>query len=339
MKKIVALILALVLCLSLVACSSSSEETKAADETAAETVADAVENAASEGKKLTVAYSAIAYSIAVLPKAMQDNLEAECKDRGWDFIALAAEGDAEKQGEQIAQLIDQEPDAFVLFPADPVLADDWVKTISDAGIPVICMWTDVSTAQDLVECYVGPDNYAMGYNLAQAVIDKNGADAGLKLVRIGGVPVQSDYIARNQGVEDCIKENSNYEILGDVAWAFSSRADAQGLMEDFISAYGDDIDVLIGLDDDLTLGGVNALQEAGMKDVQVYSITGQKEALAAIEAGTMTLTASYTTKETASIVASALDKIAAGEHVDEYNQYITVTNITADNVAGVEGEF
>ena len=96
---------------------------------------------------------------------------------------------------------------------------------------------------------------------------------------------------------------------------------------------------LLGYDDDLTLGGVNALQEAGMTDVQVYSITGQKEALTAIKEGKMTLTAHYTTVETADIVASALDSIVAGEEVGDYYKYITVTNITSENVEGVEGEF
>ena len=329
MKKLIALLLALVMCLCLAACGATEEAP----------AENAEAEAAAPAEDITIAYSAIAYSIAVLPQSLHDNIKAECDERGWEFISLAAEGDAEKQSEQIDQLIDQEPDVLVLFPADPVLADDWVKRVEEAGIPCVCVWTDVSTAQSSVECYVGPDNYQLGYNLAQSFIDANGKDAGLKLVRIGGVPVQSDYIARNQGVEDCIAANSNYEILGDVAWAFSSRADAQAMMEDFIATYGDDIDALLGYDDDLTLGGVNALQEAGMTDVQVYSITGQKEALTAIKEGKMTLTAHYTTLETADIVASALDSIVAGEEVGDYYKYITVTNITSENVEGVEGEF
>lgn len=318
MKKIVALLLALIMVFSLAACGNTAgnkESSEPADRNG-------------DGK-VTIAYSAIAYSIAVLPQYLYANIENECKERGWEFISLAAEGDAVLQGEQVSQLVQQDPDYFLLMPADPALAVDWVTEINDAGIPCITVHTDVNDQKAAAHC--GPDNYAMSEALAKALVEKHGPDAGLKIVEIGGVPVQSDFILRVSGFDTYIKENTNYEILG-IEWAFTNRADAQGYMENFISTYGDEIDVLMGFDDDLTLGGINALQAANMPDVEVYSITGQKEAMAAVEAGTMTMTAFYSTALTASNAFDCIEKLAAGEQI-EYFHYTNVPNVTIENVA------
>lgn len=321
LTKILSLFLAFSMTLSLAACGGGD----------ADQDGGAAADRNGDGK-VTIAYSAIAYSIAILPQYLYSNLEATCNERGWEFLPLAAEGDAVLQGEQINQLIQQDPDYFVVFPADPALAVDWTKAISDAGIPCITLHTDVAAdGQENVKAYCGPNNYDMAAAVAKALVEKHGADAGLKIVEIGGVPVQSDYIDRVAGFDEYLAANSNYEVLG-IEWAFSNRADAQTYMENFIATYGDEIDVLMGFDDDLTLGGINALQAEGMTDVEVYSITGQIEAMQAVEAGTMTLTAFYSTADTVAEVFACIDALAAGENV-EYFHYTNIPHVTSDNIA------
>jgi ABC-type sugar transport system substrate-binding protein len=288
--------------------------------------------------KVVIGYSSIAYSIAVLPQYIFAGLEADCKTRGWELQHLSAEGDAMLQGEQISQLIQQDLDYLVVFPADPMLAVDWMKEVSEAGIPAVMIHTDVAeVGREYAKAYCGPDNYAMAESLAKAVVEKYGADAGIGIVEIGGVPVQSDYIERVAGFDDYIKANSNFKVLG-LEWAYSNRADAQSYMENFISTYGNQINVLMGFDDDLTLGGVNALQAAGMTDVGVYSITGQKEAIQAIKDGKMTMTAYYSTAATAQNALKCIDDLAAGKTI-EYFHYTDVPLITKENADKYEGEF
>ena len=292
-----------------------------------------------DDKKIVIGYSTIAYSIAVLPQFMYSNLESGCAERGWDFLPLAAEGDPMLQGEQVKQLVQQEPDFIVLFPADPELAVDWVKDIADAGIPCVALHVDVAdSVKQHVTAYVGINNYKMASDIAMAIIAQYGADAAINIVEIGGVPVQTDYIQRVAGFDDTIRANSNYNILG-LDWAFSSRADAQAIMENYISTYGNQIDVLMGFDDDLTLGGVNALQAAGMTDVGVYSVTGQNEAIAAIKDGKMTLSAYFSCANAISEVFRCLDAMVAGNAVSEYYHYIDTPFITSSNASQFENEF
>jgi ribose transport system substrate-binding protein len=358
MKKILAFLLAMVMVLSLCACSSSSstttttETTTAADttDTAAEAEAPAEEAAAPAAQggdldrngdgKVTIAYSTIAYAIAPLTQYLCDNLKSLSAAEGWEFNYLAAEGDASLQGQQIETLIDQDPDYLVIFPADADLAVDWVESAADADIPAFIVGTDVAEdGQEYAVAFCGPNNYEMGAELAQALIDANGADAALNIVEIGGNAGQADYIDRKAGFEDTIAANSNYAILGDTRWCASSRADAQSAMEDFLSTYGDQINVLYGMDDDLTLGGVNAITAAGKTDdIQVYSITGQVEAIQAIKDGKMVTTAYTPTLQTASLVISAIQEYAANGTI-EYQQSYVPDLINASNVDGYEGEF
>ncbi len=319
MKKIIALILVLAMAFGLVACSSGEAKT--------------------DDEPITVAVSTIAYSIAVLPTYLLDSLKELCEAEGWNFEMLAAEGDAELQGEQISTLISKNPDYLVLFPADPTLAIDWCQEAADADIPTIAIHVDVDESCKGTTCvaYCGNDNAAIANQLFEYISEKNGADAAMNIVEIGGVPVQADYITRTETFNANL-EGTNYTQLGDIAWAYSSRADATTYMENFISSYGDQIDILVGFDDDLTLGGVNALQEKGMTDVQVYSITGQIEALQAIKDGKMTATVFTPTAAMAEKAVEVIKALEAGEEV-EYYQYIETPIVDASNVDQYEGEF
>lgn len=321
LTKLLSMVLALALALSCfgVCAFAAGEEEPAADVPVAE--------------DLTIAVSTIAYSIAVLPQVLIDNLQALCEENGWEFIMQAAEGDPMKQGEQISTLVARHPDYLVIFPADPMLAIDWCQEAADEGVPAICMHVDVAEECHGTTClaYCGIDNEAVVTNIFNYMIEKNGADAALNLVEIGGVPDQADYIVRTGTFNDLLADSS-YTQLGDIAWAYSSRAEAQTAMESFIGSYGDQINILVGFDDDLTMGGVNALQEAGMTDVHVYSITGQKEAMAAIQEGKMDMTVFTSTKTMAEKVVEVINRIENGETVDYY-QYIDAPVVDADNVA------
>jgi ABC-type sugar transport system substrate-binding protein len=104
-------------------------------------------------------------------------------------------------------------------------------------------------------------------------------------------------------------------------------------MEDFISSYGDQISILIGYDDDLTMGGVQAISEAGLTDsIKVYSFTGQKDAIQAVIDGQMELTVmNRATDIGAGLVSAIGEYFSTGSTT--YYQRTPLTYITADNAA------
>jgi ABC-type sugar transport system substrate-binding protein len=332
-KSFLALLLACSMMFALSACGAkTATSTSTNTATTGTAAATATDTGTASNEKLTIAYSAIAGTdLAPWCGAIWTTLQSECDSRGWTFNALSAAGSVDTQTEQIQTLIDMNPDYFLLFAGDVNLAVDWAKTISEAGIPVIMVALDVGEGgQQYVKAFVGPDQEEMTKTVAQTIIDKNGADAGLNIVCISGVPVQQDYIVREKGFKDTIAANSNYTIL-DTQYAMSSRDNAKSIMEQYIQTYGKTIDVVMGYDDELTMGAIQALQEAGMTDVQVYSITGQNEALQAIADGKLQLTVMNRADLIAKKTIDTVEKLAAGETV-EYNQPTELTYINADNV-------
>jgi ribose transport system substrate-binding protein len=311
-SKIFTMLLVLAVALAMTACSKSS-------------------------KKYTIGYSSIASAIAPLTKALEQNITKECKERDWKLTSLSAEGDIQKQGEQIATLITQKPNLLLLFAGDDAISINWVKDIRAAGIPCVMIMLNVDEkGRQYVNAFVGPDQEAMTKKIAETIVKKHGPNAGLTIVSISGVPVQYDYRVRLKGFKEGIAK-TNYKLIGP-QYAYSSREKAQGFMETYISTYGKKINVLMGFDDDLTLGGIAAINEAGLKGIEVYSITGQVEALKAIKEGKMEMTVMSRTDLMAKKAFEVAEKILAGEKV-EYNNPTEIFYITKENVDNYKGEF
>lgn len=290
------------------------------------------------GENLVIGYSAIATFLAPWSNCLAENMQKECDEQGWDLISLSAEGDVDVQTEQIYELIKKDPDIIVLFAGDQDAAVDWVKEISAAGIPCIMLAMNVDEeGQKYVNAYVGPDQSAMCQDIAKYIIDKNGADARLNIVSISGVPVQDDYILRLAGFKAGIAA-TNYNFH-EPEYAYSSSDDAKTYMESFIDTYGEYIDVFMGFDDTLTMGAIEAIDEAGMTGkVQVYSITGQSDALEAIREGKMEMTVMNRTDEIVSRCSDVIQMMIEGQSFDYY-QETPVHQITINNIDQYEPEF
>lgn len=348
-KKLIALLMALCMVFALCACgggSSSVEEepdTTTAEkepvekETAEEEPADtAAEAETAEPADITVAYSTVSYSLAPMTTVLADNIKACVEEQGWTFNMLAAEGDVELQGEQVSQLISMDPDYLVLMPGDPALAVDWIDEAVANDIEVILVMTPVSEREDDTFCFVGVDHEGIVEDIYDYMIEKN-PDTQLNIVEIAGVPVQSDYIIRTNAYNALIESNENLTQLGDIAWAYSSRADAQTAMENFLTAYGDQINVVMGFADNLTLGACAALDEAGRDDVQVYSIAYCVNSYDAVAKGQM-VTMFLSMHNMAEKILTCIQASVAGETV-EYNQYIDCPIVDASNMDQYEAEY
>jgi ABC-type sugar transport system substrate-binding protein len=349
MKKFLAMLMALAMVLSLAACgSSSSSSSGSSDSTSAETSESAeggdAEEAEEDGEEeggseatgnpdrngdgeVVIAYSCIAGTdLAPWSGVMQTTVEELCNERGWTYDGLSAAGDTTLQGTQIETLLNDDPDYLLCFVGDADMLVDSAELCAEQDVPFITLSLDVSDPEN-VTAYCGADQESMAAGLAEAALEDVGED--FNYVIISGVPVQMDYILREAGVTNTLDGKATQ--LGETQYANSSRDNAKTYMENLIATYGDQIDVLFGLDDDLTLGAVEALQSAGLTDVKVYSITGQNDAFEAISDGKVTMTVVNSAAECVKTAFDVIDQLAAGETVDHDN-IVPVTYVTADNV-------
>ncbi len=319
-------LLALALLLSLTACGGAQT---AYDRTAASDSTDGV----------TIAYSAVANADAA-PWAgvLWDALEAECEEQGWELNALSAGGVPANQSKQIDELLETDPDYFIIFAGDVQMADEWVQKIHNAGVPVIMAGIDASAdVQDCVSAYVGSDQEALAAQLAIDMIRRGGTSAGLNVVCISGFECQQDYILREQGFEKTLSYFSNYTLLA-TEYAGASRSEAKSIMDSYFSKYGNDIDVVMCYDDEFAMGALESIEEAGRTgQIQVYSITGSNEIIRAVEDGLVTEVARNSAAEIAHGCADVISGLEEGVIPNHYT-YTTRTYVTAENAGDYSGK-
>ncbi|OCC06955.1 sugar ABC transporter substrate-binding protein [Labrys sp. WJW] len=193
--------------------------------------------------------------------------------------------DALVQQEQFNTMITQKFDAIIFVPIDIEAGATAVQAAHDAGIPVVGSNTRVHS--DLLSSYVGSDDAVSGYLEAKSVLDKIGCKGNVVIIE--GPIGQSAQISRLEGNKKALAECPNVKILEDQT-ANWSRAEAQTLMENWLTAHPGQINGVIGQNDEMALGAIEAIKAAklNVKDFAIAGIDGVTDALHAVKQGTMT---------------------------------------------------
>jgi putative xylitol transport system substrate-binding protein len=193
--------------------------------------------------------------------------------------------DASVQVNQFQTMVTQGYDGIIFVPIDVNAGAAAVDLAANAKIPVVGSNTRVNS--DKLYSYVGSDDVKSGRMEAQAVIDKMGGKGNV--VDIEGPIGQSAQIERRKGNLEVLKENPNVKLL-EMKTANWSRAEALNLMQNWLSAYPGKINGVIGQNDEMALGAIQAIKQAGLnvKDFSIAGIDGVTDALHAVKNGEMT---------------------------------------------------
>ena len=192
--------------------------------------------------------------------------------------------DALVQQEQFETIITQGYDGIIFVPIDIEAGAAAVQAAHDAGIPVFGSNTRVNS--DLLTAYVGSDDVQSGYMEAKYVLDKIGCKGSV--VVIEGPIGQSAQIQRLEGNKKALAECPEVKVIEDQT-ANWSRAEAQTLMENWLTAHPGEIVGVIGQNDEMTLGAIEAIKGAklNVSDFAIAGIDGITDALTAVKAGDM----------------------------------------------------
>lgn len=157
-------------------------------------------------------------------------------------------------------------DALVILPFTSEELTGPVEQIKQNGtfISVVDRGLTDPSVQDL---YVAGDNIAVGANTAHWLVDKLGGEG--KIVVLRGIPTVIDD-ERIKGFSDVVAK-SNVKIL-DIQYANWNQDEAFKLMQDYLAKYPK-IDAVWANDDDMLLGVLEAVDNAGRKDIK-YALGG-----------------------------------------------------------------
>lgn len=203
----------------------------------------------------------------------------------------------QKQENQIKALrsfIAQGVDVIAFSPVVETGWDNVLREAKTAGIPVVLTDRAVNVADDsLYATLIGSDFVEEGRRAARWVIEDNqGKQGPIRIVELQGTVGSAPANDRMRGFKEVIDGDSRFQIVRSQSGDFT-RARGKEVMEAFLKAEGDNIDVLFAHNDDMAIGAIQAIEEAGRKpgtDIRIVSIDGVRGAFEAMKAGKLNAT-------------------------------------------------
>jgi len=249
---------------------------------------------------------------------------------GYTANVGAHKGDTNTESNLIDTAITNKSVAIILDPANADGSVGAVKKAVAAGIPVILVNAEINQ-EGLAKAQLVSNN-AQGAALgAQQWVEAVG-DKG-KYVELFGAPSDNNAATRSNGYETVLTQYPDLEkVAKEVAdW---DRTKGHDKMQSMLQANPDIIGVISG-NDEMALGAIAALKEAGKLDqVKVGGFDGSPDAVAAIKAGEL----QYTVLQPVAVFSEQAVKQAdnliknGSTGVDTEKQLFDCLLITKDNV-------
>jgi ABC-type sugar transport system substrate-binding protein len=211
---------------------------------------------------------------------------------GFDLKFSDGQQKQENQIKAIRTFIAQKVDAIGLAP---VVESGWetvLQEAKDANIPVFLLDRSITKGNEgLYTSFIGSDFITEGQNVAKWLINEIGTGKTANIVELEGTVGASAANDRKKGFDDAIKAEAGFKISKSQTAEFT-LAKGKEVMEAFLKA-DKTINVVYAHNDDMALGAIQAIEEAGLKpgtDIKVLSIDGVKGAFEAIKAGKLNVT-------------------------------------------------
>ena len=291
-KKLVAVLSsALLMATMVVGCSKPAETVAPAASTEAEAPAVTVapEPAEKPNEKLVVGFAQIgqesgwrdAETWSILNTADELGVELKFSD---------GQQKQENQIKAIRTFIQQEVDVIGVAPVVETGWETVFKEAKEAGIPIVLVDRRADVAEDLYAGFIGSDFILEGQSTAKEMATLLGNKGNI--VELQGTVGASAATDRMTGFTDELKNYADMKILASQTGDFT-RAKGKEVMEAFLKAYPGEINGVYAHNDDMALGAIEAIKDAGLKpsvDIKVVSIDGVKGIFEAMAAGEANVT-------------------------------------------------
>ena len=208
------------------------------------------------------------------------------EDMGYTANVAAHKGDTNVESQLIDTAITNKSAAIILDPANADGSVGAVKKAVDAGIPVFLVNAEINQ-EGLAKAQLVSNN-AQGAALGAEQWVADVGEAG-NYVELFGNPADNNAATRSNGYETVITQYPDLVKVGkEVAnW---DRTQGYQKMQSLLQANPDIIGVISG-NDEMALGAIAALKEAGKLDqVKVGGFDGSPDAVEAVKAGEMQYT-------------------------------------------------
>ena len=340
-KRLVSAALAAAMALSMTACTSNpaEKETEAAAPADTEAAEEGEEKeAAADGDLITVGYAQVGAESDWRTANTESFKSTFTEENGYKLIFDDAQQKQENQIKAIRSFIQQGVDYIVVAPVVETGWETVLEEAKEAGIPVILSDRQMQLSDDsLYEAWVGgnfvKEGETCGEWLAKYLEDQGRGDEEINMVTIQGTIGASAQVGRTEGMDNKLKEHSNWKMLDRQSGEFT-QAKGQEVMESFLKSY-DDIDVVICENDNEAFGAIDAIEAAGYEvggeegQILVMSFDTTNAGLTDTLSGKITLDTECNPLH-GPRVQEIIEKLEAGEEVDK-QAYVDEEMFAADD--------
>ncbi|MBC8010994.1 MAG: ABC transporter substrate-binding protein [Burkholderiales bacterium] len=249
-----------------------------------------VSAASAADKKITVGFAQTGAESA-WRTANTNSMKNEADKRGINLKFADGQSKQENQIRAVRSFVTQRVDAIVIAPIVETGWDNVLREAKRTKIPVIIMDRKIATADEsLYTCFIGSDFYEEG-RMAADWLAKN-AGGKTKIVELQGEPGSAAANERRKAFADAIAKHPEFKLIDSQSGNFR-RSQGKEVMEAFIKKHGKEIEIVYAHNDDMALGAIQAIEEAGLKpgkDILIVSIDAIKEAVQAVADGKISVT-------------------------------------------------
>lgn len=263
--------------------------------------------------------------------------KATAEELGYEATVAAHKGDTNVESNLIDAAITNGAKAIILDPANADGSVGVVRKASEAGIPVFLVNAEINESGIAIAQLVS--NNAQGAALGAVQFQSLVGDEA-KYVEFFGNPADNNAATRSNGYNTVLSQYPGLEKVAEEV-ANWDRTLGYNKMQSIIQA-NPVINAVISGNDEMALGAIAALKEAGKLDgVIIGGFDGSPDAVDAVKAGEM----AYTVLQPVAVfsreaVIQADHYIKNGEAmVSEEKQLFDCLLITPDNVANYTAAF
>jgi D-xylose transport system substrate-binding protein len=284
------------------------------------------------------------------------------EEKGYEVISQEANHDVKLQNDQIDNMVTQGAKVIIVIAEDGDAAATAVASAAAAGVKVIAY--DRLIKDTGIAAYISFNNTQVGVNEADGVmkaLDMDNWDTAGKgparIIMMGGSPTDNNAILVRNGQMSIVQpyiDAGSAEIVQD-QWVDNwDPAKATSLMENMLTAVGNDVDGVVASNDGTALGALTAMKAQGLAGkVPISGQDATADGCNSIVKGELTVTVFKDTRLLSPLAVDLADKLMKGEDLglDMYTlaeltlddslegsvpcQFLPVVQVTKDNVYDV----
>jgi galactofuranose transport system substrate-binding protein len=226
--------------------------------------------------------------------ANSNSIKTAAAEAGIQLKFSDAQQKQENQIKALRSFIAQRVDVIAFSPVVETGWETVLREAKKANIPVVLTDRAVEVSdRTLYTTLLGSDFVEEGRRAGRWLLENTlGRSGEMNIVELQGTVGSAPANDRKQGFQEIIATDPHFKIIRSQSGDFT-RARGKEVMEAFLKAEGKRINVLFSHNDDMAIGAIQAIEEAGLKpgkDIIIISIDGVKGAFEAMMAGKLNVT-------------------------------------------------